>query len=129
MSRLHSQHNSVLGRTSDLKREESLPRVSSLLAYNKLCFTFTIFSHLQGESAAPGQSPTKQTRHMYTDFTSLTGTVFTGVLKSLLENRKGFAFPTSFAAKSPLFRLAVTHERVCQFSFRLQHYLIHLSKH
>ena len=50
--------NSVLGQTLDLKREESLPRVSSLLGFNKLCFTFTIFSHLQGESAAPGQSDT-----------------------------------------------------------------------
>ena len=69
----------MLGQISDLKREESLPRVSSLLGFNKLCFTFTIFSYLQGESAAPGQSPTKQTR--YTEFTSLTGTIFTGVFE------------------------------------------------
>ena len=117
MSRLHLQHilwdSSVLGRTSDLKREESLSRVSSLLGFNKLCFTFTIFSHLQGESAAPGQSPTKQTRHTeFTSLPSLTGTIFTVVsLRSLQENRKCFAFPISFAAKRPLFRLAVTHER------------------
>ena len=45
----------------------------------KFHIAFTIFSHLQGEPAALGQSPTTQARH--TKFASLTGTIFTGVFE------------------------------------------------
>ena len=100
MSRLHF---------SDFRSQKFTTGI--FLAYfNKLCFTFTIFSHLQGESAAPRQSLTTQTRHP--ESTSLTGTIFTGVLRSLPLNRKGFVFPASFTAKRPLFRPAVTHESI-----------------
>ena len=56
-----------------------------------------IFSHLQGESAAPRQSPT-QTQH--TEFTSLTGTIFTGVFEKFTREPQRFCFPNIICRKT-----------------------------